>query len=131
MATRTPIQLAGKIPPPLWAPDRKDVIWIDFSPHAGKEMKDEHPMLVLSTKAFNEKTGIVIGLAMTHSEMNEDNPFAVEFNGPKGEVCYVLCHQPKSFDWRERPARPHPMKQVTPEVFKASCELLNQVIAIC
>ena len=60
-----------------WVPDRRDMIWIDFNPQVGGEMKDEHPMLVLSTKAFNERTGIVIGLPMTHAQSNETNPFAV------------------------------------------------------
>lgn len=129
MAARAPVRPAAA-PPMLWTPDRRDVIWIDFSPHSGKEMKDEHPMLVLSPKAFNDRTGIVIGLALTHSEMNEANPFAEKFVGAKGEVCYVLCHQPKSFDWRTRPARPHPMKQAPPDVFKAACDLLNQIISI-
>jgi mRNA-degrading endonuclease toxin of MazEF toxin-antitoxin module len=29
------------------------MIWIDFNPQVGAEMKDEHPILVLSAKAFN------------------------------------------------------------------------------
>ena len=38
-----------------WVPDRQDIIWIDFSPQVGQAMKDLHPMLVLSPKAFNER----------------------------------------------------------------------------
>ena len=113
-----------------WVPDRRDMIWIDFNPQVGGEMKDEHPMLVLSTKAFNERTGIVIGLPMTHAQSNETNPFAVKFTTVKGEVGYVLAHQPKSFDWRKRSARPHPWKQVLPTVFESACEELNGIISI-
>ena len=43
-----------------WVPDRRDMIWIDCNPQAGREMRDIHPLLVLSPKAFNERTGIVI-----------------------------------------------------------------------
>lgn len=57
-------------------------------------------MLVLSPKAFNERTSLVIGLPMTTAEYNETNPFAIRFTGAKGVVSYVLGHQPKSFDWR-------------------------------
>lgn len=114
-----------------WIPDRRDMIWIDFSPQVGSEMKDEHPMLVLSTKAFNERTGIVIGLAMTHATSNEANPFAVKYAGPKNEIGYVLAHQPKSFDWKQRNARPHHWKQVSPAVFQDACEELNSIISIC
>lgn len=114
----------------LWVPDRRDMIWINFNPQVGSEMKDEHPMLVLSPKAFNERTGLVIGLPMTHAPSNETNPFAVKFSAPKGEICYVLAHQPKSFAWRDRGARPHPWKQVPPPVFELACEELNGIIAI-
>jgi mRNA interferase MazF len=107
------------------------MIWIDFNPQLGNEMKDEHPMLVLSPKAFNERTNLVIGLPMTHSPANATNPFAVKFESPKGEVCYVLAHQPKSFDWRSRGARPHPWKQISPAVFEAACQELNSIISIC
>jgi mRNA interferase MazF len=106
------------------------MIWIDFNPQVGGEMKDEHPMLVLSSRAFNERTGIVIGLPMTHAASNESNPFAVRFVGPGREVVYVLAHHPKSFDWRLRGARPHPWKQVSPTVFESACEGLNSVISI-
>jgi mRNA interferase MazF len=113
-----------------WVPDRRDMIWIDFNPQVGAEMKNEHPMLVLSGKAFNERTGIVIGLPMTHATYNETNPFAVRYTGPKGEVGYVLTHQPKSFDWRVRGARPHHWKQLSLSVFEEACEGLNSIISI-
>ena len=115
----------------LWVPDRRDMIWINFNPQVGFEMKDEHPMLVLSPKAFNERTNLVIGLPMTHASTNESNPFAIKFLASKGEICYVLAHQPKSFAWRDRGARPHSWKQVPPTVFENACEELNGIISIC
>ncbi len=37
---------------------------------------------------------------------NDTNPFALKFKSAKGETCYVLAHQPKSFACRERGVRP-------------------------
>jgi len=68
--------------------------------------------LALSPKAFNERTGIVIGLPMTTAAFNETNPFAVKFAGPRRKAGYILGRQPKSFDWRVRHAKPHPWKQI-------------------
>jgi mRNA interferase MazF len=113
-----------------WVPSRRDMIWIDCNPQAGREMKDIHPLLVLSPREFNERTGIVIGLPMTTASYNETNPFAIRFVGPKGAVSYILGHQPKSFDWRARAAKTHPWKQVSEDVFALACETLNQIIAI-
>jgi mRNA interferase MazF len=113
-----------------WCPDRRDMIWIDCSPQAGHEMKDLHPLAVLSPRAFNERTGIVIGLPMTTATYNETNPFAVKFKGLRGVASYILGHQPKSFDWRVRNAKPHPFKKVPEEAYTRACETLNQIIAI-
>ena len=93
-------------------------------------MKDLHPLVVLSPRDFNERTGIVIGLPMTTAMYNETNPFAVRFKGPRGASSYILGHQPKSFDWRARKAKPHPLKKVPEESFALACETLNQIIDI-
>ena len=106
------------------------MIWINFNPQSGKEMKDEHPMLVISPKPFNEKTGIVIGLPMTHAQFNETNPFAIKFSNGKADPAYILTHQPKSFDWRLRNARPHPWKSLPPALFQEACVGLNSIIEI-
>jgi mRNA interferase MazF len=115
-------------------PDRRDIIWIDCSPQVGREMRDVHPLLVLSPRIFNEKTLLVIGLPMTTAAYNSDNPFAVavgKASGRKaGRTSYVLCHQPKSFDWRVRKARRHPHGTLASALFAQVCERLNQIIQI-
>lgn len=113
-----------------WCPDRRDMIWIDCNPQAGREMKDRHPLMVLSPREFNERTGIVIGLPMTTAAYNETNPFAVRIKGARGSTSYILGHQPKSFDWRARGAKPHPWKNVPEDSYALACETLNQIIDI-
>lgn len=117
-----------------WVPARQDVIWIDCNPQAGAEMRDFHPMLVLSPAAFNARTGLVIGLPMTTAAYNATNPFAVAAGGAQGrkaaKTSFVLCHQPKSFDWRARGAKPHPHGKLADAVFAQACEVLNQIIAV-
>ncbi len=117
-----------------WVPERQDVIWIDCNPQAGGEMRDFHPMLVLSPGAFNARTGLVIGLPMTTAAYNATNPFAVAAGaagGRKaGKASYVLCHQPKSFDWRARGAKPHSQGRLADAVFAQACAVLNQIISI-
>jgi len=121
-------------PKKAWVPDRQDIIWIDCTLQAGREMRDIHPFLVLSPRTFNDRTSLVLGLPMTTAAYNADNPFAVQAgtaSGRKaGATSYVLCHQPKSFDWRARAARPHPMRQVSPEVFAEVRLVLNQILQL-
>lgn len=117
-----------------WIPERQDVIWIDCNPQAGREMRDIHPFLVLSPKNFNDKTSLVIGLPMTTAEYNADNPFAVSVGSGSGEkankISYVLCHQPKSFDWRARRANPHVLGAIHDALFSQVCDRLNQVVQL-
>lgn len=95
-------------------------------------MKDVHPFLVLSPAIFNDRTSLVIGLPMTTAEYNGDNPFAVAIGpvaGKKaGKTSYVLCHQPKSFDWRARQGAPHPLKRLQDHQFRECCLRLNQIV---
>ncbi len=93
-------------------------------------MRQLHPLLVLSPKAFNEKTGIVIGLPMTTSASNDTNPFAIRFSGEMGVDSYILTCQPKSFDWKTRGAKLHRMKQVPLDIFEQACDVLNQIIQL-
>jgi mRNA interferase MazF len=114
-----------------WIPDRQDIIWIDCNPQVGKEMRDIHPFLVLSPRIFNDKTAIVIGLPMTTAAYNADNPFAVAVGkAPHSKTSYVLCHQPKSFDWRLRGAKPHPLGKLEHDLFTQVCDRLNQIIQL-
>ncbi len=123
--------VAGKLP---WVPERQDIIWINCNPQAGSEMRDLHPFLVLSPRAFNERTSLVIGLPMTTAEYNADNPFAVAVSNAQGrkqeKTNYVLCHQPKSFDWRSRKAAPHPLKRLEDSHFVECCARLNQIVRL-
>jgi mRNA interferase MazF len=114
-----------------WLPARQDIIWIDCNPQVGQEMRDIHPFLVLSPQNFNDKTSLVIGLPMTTAEYNTDNPFAVSVGKVKGnKTSYVLCHQPKSFDWRARKAKPHPLGVLDNSLFRVICERLNQIVLL-
>jgi mRNA interferase MazF len=45
-------------------------------------------------------------------------------------ASYILGHQPKSFDWRARNAKPHPLKRVPDDAYARACETLNQIIEI-
>jgi len=67
---------------------------------------------------------------MTTAPYNETNPFAVKLIGPKGAASYILSHQPKSFDWRARNAKAHPLKRVPESSYLRACESLNQIIEI-
>lgn len=89
---------------------------------------------MLSSREFNEKTSLVLGLPMSTAAYNASNPFAVVAGkaggGKGGQASYVLCHQPKSFDWRLRGAKPHPNKRMADDAFAQACGVLDQILAL-
>ena len=115
----------------LASPERGDIVWIQRDPQTGREMKGMHPMLVISPMIFNERTGMVIGFPMTHAEFNADSPFAIAVQGPKKEIGYVLCHQPKSFDWVVRGAGKHPWGVAPKQVLREALDRLDAICGIC
>ena len=97
-------------------------------------MRDHHPFLVLSTAPFHEAVGLVVGCAMTTAAYNRGSSLAVDL-GPisdrPGAHSYVLCHQIKSFDWRARGARPHPMGMLGPGKLERVLEIVGQILGFC
>ena len=118
-------------PSAAWVPDRGEVIWIDHNPQAGREMKDHHPFLVLSTAPFHASVGLVVGCAMTSAAYNRGSSLAVDL-GPIPERpeahSFVLCHQIKSFDWKARGARPHPMGSLNDDRLDQVRSIVGQIL---
>jgi mRNA interferase MazF len=117
-----------------WVPERGEVIWIDHNPQAGREMRDHHPFLVLSTASFHRTVGLVVCCAMTSAAYNNGSSLAVDL-GPIPEKpdahSFVLCNQIKSFDWKARNAKPHQMSLIQPQQLEQVLEIVGQILGIC
>lgn len=46
--------------PAQYIPERRDVVWLDFEPAKGTEIGKYRPALVLSSREYNHKTGLLI-----------------------------------------------------------------------
>lgn len=84
-----------------FTPDRNDIIWLDFEPTRGKEIGKYRPALVLSSQAYNERTGILICC-----------PISTSIRGGLTEVPINNLEQPsvvasnliQTLSWRDRKA---------------------------
>jgi len=84
-----------------YVPDAGDIVWLNFTPHAGREQSGHRPALVLSPIAYNSKTSLMLCCPMTTQIKNY--PFEVPVAAPVPSV--VLADQIKSVDWRVRQAK--------------------------
>lgn len=84
-------------------PDRGDLIEINFQPAAGREIDKRRPAIVLSSLAYNRKSGMC--LAVPTSTDLTPSPLWIKM--PEGYLprpSLILCDYLKSFDYRERSA---------------------------
>ena len=91
---------AGKHGKGADAPDTGDLIWISFSPQAGREQAGRRPGLVLSPRAYNAKAGLCLVCPITHHAKG----YAFEVALPNGLPVQgvVLADHVKSADWVDR-----------------------------
>jgi mRNA interferase MazF len=82
------------------APDAGDLIWMSFSPQAGREQAGRRPGLVLSPRSYNDKVGLCVVCPVTHHAKGYAFEVALPDDLPIQGV--VLADHLKSADWRER-----------------------------
>ncbi len=85
-----------------YVPARGDIVWLDFSPQAGREQAGRRPALVLSGQAYNRKTGHCLACPVT----SQVKGYAFELRLPAGGVVdgVVLVDHVKNQDWQARNA---------------------------
>lgn len=86
-----------------YVPDRGDIVWMSFTPHAGHEQVGHRPAMVVSPKTYNETTSLALFCPITSQV--KGYPFEVALPSTGSVTGVVLADQIKSLDWRARRAR--------------------------
>ena len=87
--------------PGRYAPDVGDIVWMNFTPQSGHEQAGRRPAVVLSPKAYNRKSGLLVCVPVT--QQIKGYPFEVVLSGA-GTTGAALADQVKSLDWSSREA---------------------------
>lgn len=110
----------------MTAPDRGDLVWLDFSPHAGHEQAERRPAIVLSPRAYHQKTPYVVVCPIT--SRIKGYPFEVVLPPGLPVTGAVLADQLKSFDRHAR--RIEKAGHVPPEVMSAIDHRLRALLSL-
>ncbi|MGC4441267.1 type II toxin-antitoxin system PemK/MazF family toxin, partial [Streptococcus suis] len=51
-----------------YIPKKQDIVWIDFDPSRGKEIKKRRPAVVVSSDNYNKQTGMIAVCPITHGQ---------------------------------------------------------------
>ena len=86
------------------APDRGDVVWIDFDPQAGHEQAGRRPAIVLSPIYYNRRAGLALICPITNK--SKGYPFEVAIPTGQNVTGVILADQARNLDWKARNASP-------------------------
>jgi mRNA interferase MazF len=86
-----------------YVPDSGDLIWLDFTPQAGREQAGRRPAVVLSPRSYNEKTSLALVCPVTSHA--KGYPFEVPVPAGQQIKGVILSDHSKNLDWRQRRAQ--------------------------
>lgn len=86
----------------IYIPERNHIIWLDFEPTKGNEIGKYRPAFILSSKIYNQLTGLIICC-----------PISTSIRGGKTEVLLTNLDKPsvvaasliQTLSWRDRKAK--------------------------
>lgn len=84
------------------APERGDIIWLNFHPQAGHEQAGRRPALVLSPASYNHRAGLALVCPVT--SRIKGYPFEVAIPAGLPVSGVVLADHLRSADWSARQA---------------------------
>ena len=85
----------------MFIPDKGDIVWLNFDPQQGSEIRKTRPALVISPKKYNSKTNLAIFMPITSQIKNYPFEVEIEINNKRSAI---LCDQVRSLDWVMRKA---------------------------
>ncbi|MCR2745560.1 type II toxin-antitoxin system PemK/MazF family toxin [Limnobacter parvus] len=84
-----------------YTPDRNDIVWLDFDPTKGKEIGKYRPALVLSSKLYNQQTGLLICCPISTSVRGGPTEVPVKNLEKESVVAASLI---QTLSWKDRKA---------------------------
>lgn len=101
-----------------YVPDRGDIVYLNFSPHRGREQGYERPAIVLSPIKYNRMASLALMCPITNQ--SKGLRFEVPLSEGMQTTGVVLSDQLKSFDWKVRQVE---------FIEKAPIDLVEEVLA--
>jgi mRNA interferase MazF len=80
-----------------YVPEAGDLVWLRFDPQAG-----HRPALILSPRAYNQKSGLALACPVTSQK--KGYPFEVAIPQNRQIDGVIVADHVRSFDWKARRA---------------------------
>jgi len=105
---------------------RGSIHWADLNPVRGHEQAGRRPVVVLSQNVFNERSGTIIGMAITSQPQKAGFPLTLELSRPlQKKKAWVKISQLRTLSTDRIGAK---LGEVAPEELELLVEGLNEII---
>jgi len=105
---------------------RGDVYWANLDPAKGHEQSGQRPVLVLSQDIFNERSGVVIAVALTSQSPKAGFPLTFPLSSPAlPQKSWVKISQIRTLSQERLGKR---ITRISPEEVDIVIEGLNEII---
>ncbi len=106
---------------------RGEIYWAGLNPAVGHEQGGQRPVLVLSHDVFNDRSGIVIAIAITSQQPKAGFPLTLEITTAKlPKRSWARIGQIRTLSVERLGKR---MARIAPEELERIVEGLNEIIA--
>lgn len=106
---------------------RGEIYWAELNPTVGHEQGGQRPVLILSHDVFNDRSGIVIAIAITSQEPRAGFPLTLEITTAKlPKRSWARIGQIRTLSVERLAKR---MGRIAPEELDRIVEGLNEIIA--
>jgi mRNA interferase MazF len=106
---------------------RGDVFWAELSPTVGHEQAGQRPVVILSHDVFNDRSGIVIAVALTSQEPRAGFPLSLEITTAKlPKRSWARIGQIRTLSVERLGKK---LGHIAPEELERIVEGLNEIIA--
>ena len=106
---------------------RGEIYWAELNPTVGHEQGGQRPVLVLSHDVFNDRSGIIIAIAITSQEPRAGFPLALEITTAKlPKRSWARIGQIRTLSVERLGKR---LARVAPEELERIVDGLNEIIA--
>jgi mRNA interferase MazF len=106
---------------------RGEIYWAELNPTVGHEQGGQRPVLVISQDIFNDRSGIVIAIAITSQEPRAGFPLTLEITTAKlPKRSWARIGQIRTLSVERLGKR---LSRVAPEELERVVDGLNEIIA--
>ena len=106
---------------------RGSIHWADLNPVRGHEQAGTRPVVIISHDVFNQRSGTIIGMAVTSQPQKAGFPLTMQLSRPiKGKQAWVKISQVRTVSTDRIGSQ---MGAVEPEELELLVEGLNEIVS--